>query len=555
MTLISINCTNIGKPCQVEAGQDLSQIAVQLGVHTQFPILCASVNNRYVGLTYRVYQPTQITFLDLATPEGRRVYIRSLTLLLKAALEEVLPQVGLHVLHAVSKGFYCVFSKDNTLYRPTEDDVERIKKCMKSLCEKSLPIIRTSVLNDDAVQNIARAQSAADLLRQHGDIYTQIYSIAGHSIVMYEDLASNTSVLSLFDLIKYFDGVLLLPPSESDPSRLPEVVNQDKMFATFVEADKWQHLLHARSIETLNKAIEMGFGTQVIHVTEALHEKKIADIADMITARRNKVRVVLIAGPSSSGKTTFSKRLAVQLVVNGIQPVNLSIDNYFVDRDKTPRDANGKYDFDALEAIDVKFFNEQLLALMDGQTIDIPKYSFTQGKRYYDGEKLTLPSNALLIIEGTHGLTPQLTPMIPAENKFKIYTAPLAGLNLDELNRITTTDNRLIRRIVRDYYNRGHNAAATIEQWPSVRRGEVKFIYANQEEADVMFNSALLYELAVLKRLAEPILLEVKPNSPHFAEAQRLLNLLSYVCPLSSDSIPPTSLMREFLGGSSFKYD
>ena len=334
------------------------------------------------------------------------------------------------------------------------------------------------------------------------------------------------------------------------------MINQDKMFGIFTEFDQWLRLVNLRTnLSGLNDAIIKGRGHDVIQVAEALHEKKIARIADMIAERRSTVKVVLISGPSSSGKTTFSKRLGLQLVVNGIRPVTLSIDNYFVDRDKTPRDENGDYDFEAVEAIDVKFFNQQLIALTKGEEVEIPKFNFQTGSRYFDGEKMQLHDGDMLVIEGTHGLTPRLTEFIPSEVKFRIYVAPLSGINFDSTTRINTTDNRLIRRIVRDYATRGYTAQDTIARWPSVRRGEDRFIYPNQEEADVMFNSALIYELAVLKAKAEPILLEVAPNSDEYAEARRLIKFLSHFKPLDADSIPPTSILREFLGGSSFHYD
>ncbi|MBQ3636402.1 MAG: nucleoside kinase [Bacteroidales bacterium] len=552
---IKIDCPQAGGVCEIEAGMTLAEIAESLKIELRYSVLGAAVNNHCVGLTYRIYQPSLVKFYDICEPEGRRTYNRSLILMMLAAIEEEYPGVRLHVLHAVSRGVYCILVKDKQIFVPTEADIKKIDSKMRALCKAELPIERQTMPTEQAIKKIGNYLFTSRLLEQHGDLYTTVHSIGEHSAVLYEDLVPNTRILDSFELHTYFKGLLLMPPAENDPDVIPEMTRQDKMFATFVEADKWQYLLKASSLSDLNKAISDGNGYQVIQVVEALHEKKIAEIADLIASKRDKIKVILIAGPSSSGKTTFSKRLAIQLVVNGMRPQNLSIDNYFVDREHTPRDADGKYDFDTIDAIDVKFFNEQLLDLINGKEVELPKFDFKQGKRVFDGEKMKLPEGAVLIIEGTHGLTPQLTPMIPTENKFKIYTAPLASINIDELTRIPTTDNRLIRRIVRDYYNRGHNAEATIAQWPSVRRGEIKYIYANQEEADVMFNSALLYELSALKTLAEPILLEVKQNSPQHPEAVRLLRLLSYFNPLPFDAIPPTSLLREFVGGSSFKYD
>ncbi len=556
METIEVKIINTNSVVAVEPGKSLAEVAEQAGVELANPILGACVNNKNVGLTFRVYQPKQIRFFDITDPEGKRMYSRTLILMLMAAVEEVLPNAELDVLHSVSKGLYCELrNPDGTRLDPTTQQTLDVLAKMREINKLALPIVRREMETSEAVKVIAKASDTERLLKQHGDIYTTVHSIGSHSAVLYGDLVPNTSNISVFDLREYFSGLLLQGPDETDPSKVATVTVQNKMFDTFMDQDNLQNLLGSRHLADLNEAISNGRGNNIIQVFEARHEKKISDIADMIASRRGKVKVVLISGPSSSGKTTFSKRLAVQMVLNGITPVNLSIDNYFVNRVDTPRDADGNYDFEAVEAIDVKLFNEQLLALMDGKDVEIPKYNFKKGEREYDGTHLQLDDRSIIVIEGTHGLTPALTPMIPEENKFRIYVAPLAGINFDHLTRIHTTDNRLIRRIVRDYYNRGHNAEQTIAMWPSVRRGEDKFIYTNQEEADVMFNSCTFYELAVLKAKAEPILLEVRRNSPQYAEARRLLKFLSYFEPLSAETIPPTSLLREFVGGSSFVYD
>lgn len=555
MDKVQINCVNLGKTVDVLPGQTLAELAVTLGVSLKYSILGAAVNNKCVGLSYRIFQPKRVEFFDILHPEGRRMYVRSLILMLHVAVSEVLPGVELDVLHSVSKGVYCELRKDGLRLDPTTAQADSLKERLRDIAEADLPIERREVMTDDALKILDDMPDTRRLLTQHGEIYTAIHTLRGKSAVLYGDLVPRTSIVSVFDLKEFFSGLLLQLPDDANPETVAAMTHQNKMFATFLEFDKIQNLLGIRRLADLNDAIARGDGRKLIQVAEALHEKKIADIADMVAERRKDVKVVLIAGPSSSGKTTFSKRLAVQLVLNGITPVNLSIDNYFVNRADTPRDADGKYDFEAVEAIDVKLFNEQLLALMRGEEVEIPKYNFKKGEREYDGTMLKLDSKSVIVIEGTHGLTPALTPMIPEANKFRIYVAPLAGINFDQLTRIHTTDNRLIRRIVRDYYNRGHNAEATIAMWPSVRRGEDKFIYTNQEEADVMFNSCTLYELAVLKVKAEPLLLEVKRVSPHYAEAKRLLRFLGYFQPLEADTIPPTSLLREFVGGSSFVYD
>lgn len=556
METIEIQCENTGTAVIVAAGRSLGEIAQDLGLKLRYPILGACVNNKSAGLDFRLYQPKQVKFFDITAPEGRRMYVRSLILMLYAAAAEVMPEAELEVLHSVSKGLYCELrGADGKVIDPTTKQTLALLERMRELQKSALPIERKEIPASEAVKKLGKTADTARLITQHGDMYTAVHTLNGHSAILFGELVPNTSVVDVFDLREYFSGMLLQVPDDKEPSKVAPMTVQNKMFGTFMEQDKLQNLMKVRRLADLNDAIVKGFGHEIIQVAEALHEKKIADIADMIAAKRDHVKVVLISGPSSSGKTTFSKRLAVQMILDGIKPINLSIDNYFVNRVDTPRDEDGKLDFEAVEAIDVKLFNEQLLALMDGKEVEIPKYNFIKGEREYDGTKLRIDDRSIIVIEGTHGLTPALTPMIPEANKFRIYVAPLAGINFDQLTRIHTTDNRLIRRIVRDYYTRGHNAESTIAMWPSVRRGEDLFIYTNQEEADVMFNSCTFYELAVLKAKAEPLLLEVKRNSPQYGEARRLLKFLSYFEPLDGDTIPPTSLLREFVGGSSFNYD
>lgn len=556
METIEIQCENTGTAVIVAAGRSLGEIAQDLGLKLRYPILGACVNNKSTGLDFRLYQPKQVKFFDITAPEGRRMYVRSLILMLYAAAAEVMPEAELEVLHSVSKGLYCELrGADGKVIDPTTKQTLALMERMRELQKSALPIERKEIPASEAVKKLGKTADTARLITQHGDMYTAVHTLNGHSAILFGELVPNTSVVDVFDLREYFSGMLLQVPDDKEPSKVAPMTVQNKMFGTFMEQDKLQNLMKVRRLADLNDAIVKGFGHEIIQVAEALHEKKIADIADMIAAKRDHVKVVLISGPSSSGKTTFSKRLAVQMILDGIKPINLSIDNYFVNRVDTPRDEDGKLDFEAVEAIDVKLFNEQLLALMDGKEVEIPKYNFIKGEREYDGTKLRIDDRSIIVIEGTHGLTPALTPMIPEANKFRIYVAPLAGINFDQLTRIHTTDNRLIRRIVRDYYTRGHNAESTIAMWPSVRRGEDLFIYTNQEEADVMFNSCTFYELAVLKAKAEPLLLEVKRNSPQYGEARRLLKFLSYFEPLDGDTIPPTSLLREFVGGSSFNYD
>lgn len=552
--MVKIFCTNTGKSHEVEMGQSLSEIANNLGIKLKHSILGAQVNNKNIGLGYRVFQPKRITFFDILHPEGQRMYVRSLSLMLLVAVKRAIPGAQLRIAHSVSRGLYCELRR-NGQNSVTIDDIDAIKAVMKQLSSQNLPIVREEMETNEAIKLFDTMHDKQRLLTQHADVYTSVHRLDGEAAVMYGDLVPNTKIIDVWDIIPYFDGMLLRLPSTVNPENLGDMIKQDKMFGIFQEFDGWLKLIDTQNLADLNDAILNGRGQQVIQVAEALQEKKIGHIADMIAARKKDVKVVLISGPSSSGKTTFSKRLGLQLMVNGIRPVTLSIDNYFVNRELTPRDENGEYDFEAVEAIDVKLFNEQLAALTNGQEVEIPKFNFKTGSRYYDGEKLRLNADDILVIEGTHGLTPRLTEDIPSEVKFRIYVAPLSSINFDSTTRINTTDNRLIRRIVRDYATRGYTAKDTIARWPSVRRGEDRFIYPNQEEADVMFNSAQVYELAVLKPKAEAILLEVPQNCPEYAEARRLIKFLSYVKPLSDVSIPPTSILREFLGGSSFVYD
>ncbi len=552
---IRIYCTNIDKSVEVPIGLTLSEIAEYLEIKLKYTMLGAVVNNKYIGLNYRVYQPKRITFFDITHVEGMRIYTRSLIFILYVAVRRLMPDATLSVMHSVSRGLYCEVHRGESVELQM-NEIANIKDQMEHIVYEGLPIVREEAETETVLQLLdSHLVATANLLRQRREIYTTVHHLGEYSAVLYGELVPNTKVVDMFDLKPFYNGMLLQLPQSAEPEQIAKMIRQDKMFATFREFDKWQQLMNIRHVADLNHHIDSGHSESVVQIAEALHEKKLADIADMIAARRDKIKLVLIAGPSSSGKTTFSKRLGVQMMVNGIRPVTLSIDNYFVNREETPRDENGDYDFETIDAVDTKFFNQQVLQLMNGEEIEIPKFSFEKGQRYFDGERLRLNANDMLVIEGTHGLTPQLSAQVPVEAKFRIYVAPLASINFDNLSRINTTDNRLIRRIVRDYKYRGYSAEDTLMRWASVRRGEDKYIYPNQEEADVMFNSALFYELSVLKAQAEPILLEVAPNSAVYSEARRLLKFLSYIKPMEPRSIPPTSILREFLGGSSFTYD
>ncbi len=551
---VIIKCLNNHQTIEVERGSNLSEIAGLLDIQSAHPILGAMVNNRIRELSFEIYNPKTIEFIDITHNDGMRMYVRSLFFLLYAAVKEVFPQAKLRIEHSVSKGFYCELY--NTEGETTIEDVFKIGRKMHQLVDQDIPIKHHKEETEEVIRLFEKHElnDKVRLLRHRGQYYSSYYSMRQHVGIFYGFMVPSTGYLKVFDLNKYYNGLLLQVPRQDDPAQVQELVVQNKMFEIFSEYSHWNRVLKVTRVSDLNEAAENGKAEILIKVSEALHEKKIAQIADTIAALREKVRIVLISGPSSSGKTTFGKRLAIQLLVLGIRPLNLSLDNYFVDRDKTPLDEHGEYDFEALGALDITTFNKDLLALLDGKEIPIPKFSFETGKRFFDGDKLKMHKENILIIEGIHGLNPQLTHAIKNDAKYKIYVSALTNINIDNHSRIPTTDNRLIRRIVRDYRYRNYSALETISRWNSVRRGEEKHIFPYQEEADVMFNSALLYELAVLKPMAEHILLEVQPNQVQYAEAVRLLKFFSYFKPIQPKEIPPTSIIREFMGGSSFMY-
>ena len=551
---IRIKCLNNNKTFFVERGTTLKEIADSQNIKLDHPILGAMVNNQIRELAFEIYNPKTIEFIDITHKDGMRMYIRGLSFLLYAATRELFPEARLRIDHSVSKGFYCELRDID--YQPTIDDVFELGQRMKQLVEKDIPIVQHKEETEDVIEFFKQhgLHDKVDLLRHRGQYYSTYYTMKDHIGKFYGFMVPSTGYLKVFDLNKYFNGMLLQVPSQENPDEVQELVEQNKMFEIFREFSHWNQVLNVTNISDLNNAATNGKAERLIKVSEALHEKKIAQIADAISERRKDVRIVLISGPSSSGKTTFGKRLAIQLLVNGICPLNLSLDNYFVDRERTPRDENGQYDFEALEALDIKLFNQHLRQLLAGEEINLPKFNFETGKRMFNGDSLKMRKDNILIIEGIHGLNPKLTHSIENKTKFKIYVSALTNINIDDQTRIPTTDNRLVRRIIRDYRYRNYSALETISRWDSVRRGEDKHIFPYQEEADIMFNSALLYELAVLKPYAEPILLEVQPNQPEYSEAIRLLKFFSYFKPIQQREIPPTSILREFLGGSSFTY-
>ncbi len=550
---IQVKCINTNAYKNYDRGITLREIASDQNIELKSQTLGALVNNRLECLNFELFHPKTVEFIDITHADGMRMYIRGLSFLLYVAIKKLFPHAKLRVEHSVSKGVYCEIKDLEPL---SSRQVEQVNDFMIQLVKEDLPFELMQEESEKVIEIFTEEglDDKVGLISARGASYTNYYKLQDVPGSFYGHIVPSTGYLKVFDLHKYYNGLLLLLPKRFDPQQIEKLVIQNKMFEIFQEYSNWNKVLNITNINNLNQTATTGNSEGLIKVSEAFHEKKIAQIADMVSARKDQVKVILISGPSSSGKTTFSKRLAIQLMVNGLQPQNLSLDDYFVDRDNTPLDENGDYDFEALEALDIEQFNTDLTQLLNGEEVEIPKFSFEKGTRYYDGTKIKLHPNEILVIEGIHGLNPQLTHAIDAQKKFKIYVSALTAINIDDHNRIPTTDNRLIRRIVRDYKYRNYSAADTISRWQSVRRGEEKHIFPYQEEADVMFNTALLYEFAVLKHYAEPILLEVENNKPEFSEANRLLYFFSYFKPIAEKNIPPTSIIREFLGGSSFIY-
>ena len=550
--MIQIRCKNNKKTQKVEIGSTLFDVFSAFDLKMTHGPVSARVNNKVEGMHYRVYNSKDVEFLDMASSSGSRAYTRTLFFVLCKAVQDIYPNTDVVIDIPVSNGFYV----DIRLGRPVvEEDVNILRRRMQEIIDAKMPIRRYMVPTEDA---IALFQEKGDvekvkLLKTSGSIYTTYYKIGEYVDFYYGTLLTNTSGLYLFGLEKYYDGMLLRIPSLKDPDKLGEMTKQDKMFDIFKEHHRWQDILGIRTVGDFNQAIEAGHATDIINISEALQEKKIAKIAEDI-ANRQGVKLVLLAGPSSSGKTTSCKRLSIQLAVNGLKPLQISLDDYFVDRDKTPKDDNGEYDFESIYALDLDLLNEQFNALFRGEEVELPKYDFTSGKSVKSGKKLKMEPNNVLVVEGIHALNPELTAHIPQEQIYRVYASALTTILLDNHNYIPTTDNRLLRRIIRDYKYRGVSAQETIHRWPSVRAGENKWIFPYQENADAMFNTAMLYELSVLKMQAEPLLQQVPENCEEHAEAYRLLKFLKYFKGIPYNNLPPTSLLREFLGGSSFHY-
>lgn len=550
--VIQIRCKNNKKSQKVEIGSTLFDIFSAFDLKMTHGPVSARVNNKVEGMHYRVYNSKDVEFLDMTSSSGSRAYTRTLFFVLCKAVQDIYPATDVVIDIPVSNGFYV----DIRLGRPVVDeDVNIIRRRMQEIIDARMPIRRFTVPTEEAV---ALFQEKGDvekvkLLKTSGSIYTTYYKIGDYVDYYYGTLLTNTSQLYLFGLEKYYDGMLLRIPSLKNPDVLGEMTRQDKMFEIFKEHHRWQSILGIRTIGDFNQAIDADHATDIINISEALQEKKIAKIAEEIASRKG-VKLVLLAGPSSSGKTTSCKRLSIQLAVNGLKPLQISLDDYFVDREKTPKDASGEYDYESIYALDLDLINEQFNALFRGEEVELPKYDFQSGKSKKSGNRLKMNDNNVLVVEGIHALNPELTAHIPQEQIFRVYASALTTILLDNHNYIPTTDNRLLRRIIRDYKYRGVSAQETIHRWPSVRAGENKWIFPFQENADAMLNTAMLYELAVIKTQAEPLLQQVPENCEEYAEAYRLLKFLKYFKGIPYNNLPPTSLLREFLGGSSFHY-
>lgn len=550
--MIQIRCKNNKKTQNVTIGSTLSEIFRELNLKMEYGPLSVKVNNKVEGLHYRVYHNKDIEYLDITSSSGARAYTRTLFLVLCKAVHDLWPGSEVVIDIPVSNGYYCNLN----IGRPiTQFDAEAVKQRMQEIIDDAIPIRRYESTTEEVVDmfNELGMKSKVKLLKSVGRLYTTYYDLDGYKDYYYGTLLTNTRQLYLFGLEKYYDGLLLRIPSRDNPSQLGELVRQDKMFDIFKEHHRWQKILGISTVGDFNEAVQKGMSTDLINVSEALQEKKISQIADMISTRRG-VKVVLISGPSSSGKTTFCKRLSIQLLTCGIKPVQISLDDYFVNREETPRDEHGEYDYESLYALNIPLLNSQLNALFAGEEVELPKYNFQTGRSEKSGRRLKMSDDNILVVEGIHALNPELTALIPEEQKFRVYASALTTILLDTHNYIPTTDNRLLRRIIRDNKYRGVSAMETIRRWPSVRAGENKWIFPYQENADVMFNTAMLFELAVIKSQAEPLLELVPENADEHAEAFRLLKFLKYIAPIQNRQLPPTSLLREFLGGSSFKY-
>ncbi len=553
---IRIYCKNNKQYYDIPCGTSLLELYHQIGLELKYPVVAARVNYKLQNLNFLIYKPKDIEFLDASSSGGMRCYVRTLSMIMGCAVKELNEDYDLRIEHPISKGYFCTI-RDHKGDKVTIDThfVEDLKTRMKQIIAEDRPLITEEKQTKEVIRLFKeRHEGETTLFETLGNPYCRYYRMGDYIDYYTGALMPSTGYVNIFDLEPYYSDMLLRIPSRKNPVELEDRIPQDKMFGIFAEFMKWNKLLHIHNVGEFNKACKDNRSFEMIKVSEALHEKKVAQIADQIASREHRPKFVLISGPSSSGKTTFSMRLRIQLMVNGIQPVLISMDNYFVNREDTPKDENGEWDFEHLHALDLGLFRQQMSDLLAGKEISLPHYNFETGKREYLGNTMQLKPDQICILEGLHALNPELTKDLPSDETFKIFVNALTTVNLDNHNWIPTTDVRLIRRIIRDYKSRGYNAIETIARCESVRRGEERWIYPYQEEADVMFNSALLFELAVLKRHAEPLLDAVPKYVDEYTDAHRLLKELSYFEPVPEKEIPPTSFLREFVGGSSFNY-
>jgi uridine kinase len=553
---MKIYCKNIEEYIPIAGGETLTDIYNTLADRIGFNPICARVNNKTEDMQYPVFAPKQVEFMPLTSASGMRVYVRSLCMMLYRAVVACYPECHLKMEHSISRGYYCRITGPDATSR--EEMTTRLKSYMHQLVERNIQFERKERLTSDVIK-IFEKQNMPDkvlLLQSTNELYTVYYRLDGVCNSFYGHLAPSTGMLSVFDLLPYKEGFLLLGIDRDNPQQTPQPIAQEKMYRAFTDYLEFNRVIGVRNVGELNRSVERHTSTMLINVAEALHDKKIARISDDILQRYNAggARIVLVAGPSSSGKTTFTKRLAIQLMTNLIKPQMISLDDYFVNRENTPKDADGDYDYESLYALDLKQFNLDLQALLRGEEVALPTYNFTTGQREYRGNTIQLAENSVLLIEGIHGLNPELTSSIAPDMLYKIYVSALTTLSIDDSNWVPTTDNRLLRRIIRDHKYRGVSAADTLKRWPSVRRGEEQWIFPYQENADATFNSSLIFELGVMKKYGEELLQNVPRNIPEYGEAHRLLMFLNYFLPIGAESIPSTSLLREFLGGSSFHY-
>ena len=555
---MKIYCKNLNEYVKFQGGETLKEIFNRLKDRISINPICARVNNKTENMNFPVFSPKQVEFLDITAPSGRRVYVHSLCMVLYKAVHDTFPGIRLRIEHSISNGYYALFIQDGEILAPSPAMVTTVKRRMREIIEQDMPFIRHEKLTTDAIK-VFKKQGLDDkvnLLKYSQDLYTVYYTLDGLADSFYGNLAPTTGYLHAFDLLPFKKGMLLMAFGKDDSARPEQPVRQDKMYKAFTEYLDFNRIIGIKNVGELNDVVSRGETGMLLNVAEALHTKSFSLIAEEITRRYRKggARIVLIAGPSSSGKTTSSKRLAIQLMCNLIIPQIISLDDYFVNRVDTPRDASGDYDYESLYALDLERFNHDLNALIAGEEVEMPTYNFETGCREFRGNKMKLGENSILLIEGIHGLNPELTASIPEDQKFRVYASALTTLSIDDHNWVPTTDNRLLRRIIRDHKYRGVSALDTIARWQSVRSGEEKWIFPYQENADATINSSLLFELGVMKEYAEPLLKQVPHNVPEYAEAWRLRALLSYFLPISEKDIPSTSLLREFLGGSSFRY-